>query len=102
MKLWPSPPIRSSEKTRPVWWSTQPIGSESTNCDTKLDDTSSQRSRAGEEQSSKLVRSVLGPDWKKATPPVLTLSCFNVASLGFQSTPIEGSPALLPRVGGER
>src|SRR5262249_49114528 len=97
----PSPPIRSIEKTLPVVESTKPIGSESTNCWTSGVETSSQSWPAGDEHSSKLTRRVLGPDWKKVTPPGLTVPCLSDATLGFQSTPIDGSPALSPRPVGE-
>src|SRR5260221_2504407 len=100
-KLFPWPPIRSSWKIRPVWWSTKPIGSERANCWTNGVETSSHVWPAGEEQSSKETRSSWMPDVKKATPPVLTLSCWKLATLGFQSTPTEGSPAELPTPGVE-
>src|SRR4051812_30984931 len=48
---------------------------------------SAHAARAGDEQSSKLTRYVLTFDWKKTSPV-------------FQSTPIEGSPALLPSAAG--
>src|SRR3954447_2358433 len=50
---------------------------------------SSHVGRAGDEQSSKLTRYVLTLDWKKTLPV-------------FRSTPIEGSPALLPRGAGAK
>src|ERR1017187_341253 len=48
---------------------------------------------AGEEQSSKLTRNSFRFAVKKATPARLTLSCLRAGTLGFQSIPIEGSPA---------
>src|SRR2546423_4881259 len=62
---------------------------------------SSQRAVAGFVASSKLTRSWSVLLVKNATPPVLTLSCFSDGSRGAQSTPIDGSPALFPRSGGE-
>src|SRR3954465_7935637 len=102
MKLLPSPPIRSTEKTRPVLGSTWPIGSDSTNCWTSGVETSSHRWSAGEETSSKLTRKVLGPDLKKVMPPWLTVPCLSEGTFTTWSMPIDGSPALSPRPAGER
>ncbi len=72
----------SEVKARPVWKSVNRMGSKSTrlvgaSCCTQV-------SWAGDEQSLKVVNRVWTSDWV-ATSPV------------NQSTPIEGSPAVVPR-----
>src|SRR2546421_11807190 len=83
--------VSSAAKTRPVWRSVNPMGSESITCEVG----------AGRllqvaftppvgQRLAKLMNNVSRSDWKLVTPPIA------VFEAEFQFTPIEGSPAPRP------